>query len=48
MSRGYMLLPAFLMHVNGASGIVIDIGSGILVTNRALHSYLQVSIVANY
>jgi len=47
MSHLYMLLPAFLVHVNSAFGTVVDMGSGILVTNRARHSYLQVSIVAN-
>ncbi len=32
-----MLLPAFFVHVDGATGAVIDMGSGVFFTDRALH-----------
>jgi hypothetical protein len=48
MSYLYMLLPAFLMDINSTSGAVVDMGSGILSTNRALHSYLHGAIAASY
>jgi hypothetical protein len=48
MSYLYMLLPAFLMDIYGAPGAVVDMGSGILSTNRTLHSYLQGAIAASY
>jgi hypothetical protein len=41
-----MLLPAFLMDVNGASGAVVDMDSGILLTNRTLHRYLQLALLS--
>jgi len=37
MSHGYTLLPALLMHINGAPGTIVDMGSGIFSTNGALH-----------
>jgi hypothetical protein len=37
MSHLYMLLPAFFMDIYGTPGAVVDMGSGILITNRALH-----------
>jgi hypothetical protein len=43
-----MLRPAFFVHINRAPGAVVDMGSSIISANRTLHSYLQVSIAANY
>jgi len=34
-----MLRPAFLMDIDGTSGAVVDVGSGILLTDWALHCY---------
>jgi hypothetical protein len=48
MSYLYMLLPAFLMDINSTSGAVVNMDSGILATNRTLHSYLQGAMAANY
>jgi len=36
----YMPLPAFLVHINGTSGTVINMGSGFLATDRAFHDSL--------
>ena len=33
----YMFLPAFLMHVNGTPGTVVNMSSYFLATNRAIH-----------
>jgi len=35
-----MLLPALLMHINGTSGAVVNMGSGFLATDRTLHDPL--------
>jgi hypothetical protein len=48
MSYLYMLLPAPLMDINSAPGAVVDMGSGILSTNRTLHSYPHGAMAANY
>jgi len=32
-----MLLPALLMNIDSTPGAVVDMGSGILSANRALH-----------
>jgi hypothetical protein len=36
----YMLLPAFLVHINGAFGAVINMGPGFFATDRAFHYLL--------
>ena len=40
MSLCYVLLPAFLVHINGTFGTVINMGSGFLATDRAFHESL--------
>jgi len=37
MSLSYMLLPALLVDINRAFSTVVNMGSGILSTNRTLH-----------
>jgi hypothetical protein len=37
MGLCYMLLPAFLMHINCAPGTVIDMGSSFLTAYRTFH-----------
>jgi hypothetical protein len=40
VSLCYMLLPAFLVHINGASGTVINMGPGFLATDGTFHDSL--------
>jgi hypothetical protein len=40
MSLRYMLLPAFLVHINGTLGTVINVGSGFLATDGTFHDSL--------
>ena len=35
-----MPLPAFLVHINGTSGTVIDMGPGFLTADRTFHDSL--------
>jgi len=37
MSLCYMLLPAFLMHINGAFGTIINMGPGFLAADGTFH-----------
>jgi len=37
MSLCYMPLPAFLMHINGTLGTVINMGPGFLATDGTFH-----------
>ena len=37
VSLCYMPLPAFLVHINGTFGTVIDMGPGFLATDRTFH-----------
>jgi len=36
----YVLLPAFLMHVNSTFGAVVNMGSGFFATDRTFHDSL--------
>jgi hypothetical protein len=36
----YMPLPAFLVHINGTFGAVINMSSGFLATDRTFHDSL--------
>jgi len=40
VSLGYMPLPAFLVHINGTFGAVINMGPGFLATDRTFHESL--------
>jgi hypothetical protein len=40
MSLSYVLPPAFLVHINGTFGTVINMGPGFLATDRTLHDSL--------
>jgi len=40
MSLCYMLLPAFLVHINSTFGTVINMGLGFLATDRTFHDSL--------
>ena len=40
MSLCYMPLPAFLVHINGTLGTVINMGPGFLATDGTLHDSL--------
>jgi len=35
-----MPLPAFLMHIDGTSGKIINMGPGFFATNKTLHDSL--------
>jgi hypothetical protein len=37
MSLSYVLPPAFLVHINGTFGTVVNMGSGFLATDGTLH-----------
>jgi hypothetical protein len=39
----YVLLPAFLVHIDGTSGTAIDTDPGFLTADRALHDLLPPS-----
>ena len=40
VSLFYMLAPAFLVHVNGTFGAVINMGLSLFATNRTFHDSL--------
>jgi len=40
VSLCYMPLPAFLVHINGTFGTVINMGSGFLATDGTFHDSL--------
>ena len=40
MSLCYMLVPAFLMYINGTFGTVINMGPDFLSTDRTFHDSL--------
>ena len=40
VSLCYMPLPAFLVHINGTFGTVINMGSGFFATDRTFHDSL--------
>jgi len=40
VSLCYVLLPAFLMHINSTFGTVINTGPGFLATDRTFHNPL--------
>ena len=40
MSLCYVLLPAFLVHINSTFGTVVNTGSGFLATDGTFHDLL--------
>jgi len=41
-----MLMPAFIVHIHSTSGTVIDMDSGFLPANRAIHRLPPIAILS--